>query len=372
LIVTSSLLEPPPAILAVDDNESNLLALEAVLDPLGCRIVRAKSGAEALKRIVEHDFVLVVMDVHMPGLDGYQTTALIRQLERCRDIPIIFLTAVYHQPEHTHRGYALGAVDYMTKPFDPEVLRGKVRALVSLYTRALRSERERNEEAKRMKDLFLGAVGHDLRGPLNTILMVACTMLRDDCGNAEHRSHATRIDRAGRRMQRIIEDILDLTRGQFAGGIPLSVQPTDLGAVCRGVVDECQLAAPERVLRLDVTGDVIGSWDTDRLGRVASNLVGNAVAHGGDGPVHVRLSDQGEQVALEVHNRGAPIDPQVLPVLFEPFRRGDTSHKGLGLGLYIVREIVRAHQGSVDVRSTAAEGTTFTVRLPKPPTHSSA
>jgi signal transduction histidine kinase len=125
-------------------------------------------------------------------------------------------------------------------------------------------------------------------------------------------------------------------------------------------------------LRLDVTGDVIGSWDTDRLGRVASNLVGNAVAHGGDGPVHVRLSDQGEQVALEVHNRGAPIDPQVLPVLFEPFRRGDTSHKGLGLGLYIVREIVRAHQGSVDVRSTAAEGTTFTVRLPKPPTHSSA
>ncbi|MGO9835633.1 MAG: two-component system response regulator [Polyangiaceae bacterium] len=166
--MTSSVLEPPPAILAVDDNESNLLALEAVLDPLGCRIVRAKSGAEALKRIVEHDFVLIVMDVHMPELDGYQTTALIRQLERCRDIPIIFLTAVSHQPEHTHRGYALGAVDYIAKPFDPEVLRGKVRALVSLYTRALRSERQRNEEAQRIKDLFLGLFrricGRETRG----------------------------------------------------------------------------------------------------------------------------------------------------------------------------------------------------------------
>src|SRR5580700_9291396 len=246
--LASAISEDAPTILAVDDHPANLLALEAVLQPLGYPIVSATSGEEALKRVGDHDFVLILMDVHMPGLDGYQTTALIRQRERSRDVPVIFITAVYNQPAHTHRGYALGAVDYITKPFDPEVLRGKVRALVLLYTRALRSERERNEEAKRMKDLFLGAVGHDLRGPLNTILMVACTMLRDDCGNAEHRSHATRIDRAGRRMQRIIEDILDLTRGQFAGGIPLSLQPTDLGAVCRGVVDECQLAAPERVL----------------------------------------------------------------------------------------------------------------------------
>jgi two-component system sensor histidine kinase/response regulator len=364
--VPSPVVEPLPTILAVDDSRANLLALEAVLDPLGYRIVRATSGEEALKHVGEQDFVLIVMDVHMPGLDGYQTTALIRQCERSRDVPIIFLTAVYHQPEHTHRGYALGAVDYIEKPFDPEVLRGKVRALVSLYTRGQRSERERSEEAQRIKDLFLGTVGHDLRGPLNAILMASQIMLLDGaCGNAEHRKLATRIDRAGHRMQRMIEDILDLARGQFAGGISLSPQATNLAEVCQGVMDESRVTRPDRPLTIDTSGEVSGHWDAGRIGRVAYNLIGNAVDHGQDGPVHVRVSDRGEHVALEVHNQGAPIDPQMLPLLFEPFRRGATSHHGLGLGLYIVREIVRAHRGSVDVRSTAAEGTTFTVKLPK-------
>src|ERR1700683_2726069 len=155
-----------PTILVVDDHPANLLALEGALEPLGYRIVGASSGAEALELLTKHDFVLIVMDVYMPGLDGYQTTALIRGRERSRDIPIIFLTAVYDQPEHMYRGYSLGAVDYIAKPFDAEILRGKVRALVLLYTRGLRAEHERSQEAERIKDLFLGAVGHDLRGPL--------------------------------------------------------------------------------------------------------------------------------------------------------------------------------------------------------------
>lgn len=357
--------EDAPTILAVDDHPANLLALEAVLQPLGYPIVRANSGAEALKLLADHDFVLILMDVHMPDLDGYQTTALIRERERSRDVPVIFVTAVYNQPAHTHRGYALGAVDYITKPFDPEVLRGKVRALVLLYTRGQRSERERSQEAERIKDLFLGAVGHDLRNPLNAILFASQLMLRDaDCGNAAHRTHTKIIGRAGRRMQRMIEDILDLTRGQLAGGIPLSRQAMSMGDVCRGVVDECRLAHPARVLELDVSGDVSGDWDPDRLERVVSNLVGNAAEHQA-GPVHVRVSDRGERVVLEVQNGGKPIEPEALPTLFEPFRRGDTRRDGLGLGLYIVSEIVRAHHGSVGVSSTSAEGTTFTVMLPK-------
>jgi two-component system sensor histidine kinase/response regulator len=363
--LASAISEDAPTILAVDDHPANLLALEAVLQPLGYPIVSATSGEEALKRVGDHDFVLILMDVHMPGLDGYQTTALIRQRERSRDVPVIFITAVYNQPAHTHRGYALGAVDYITKPFDPEVLRGKVRALVLLYTRGQRAERERSQEAERIKDLFLGALGHDLRNPLNAIVLASQLMLRDaDCGNAAHRAHTKTIGRAARRMHRMIEDILDLTRGQLAGGIPLSPQTTNLGDVCRGVVDECRLAHPERVLDLDISGNVCGFWDPDRLGRVVSNLVGNAAEHQ-DGPVHVRVSDRGERVVLEVQNGGTPIEPEVLPTLFEPFRRGDTGHDGLGLGLYIVREIVRAHDGSVDVSSTAADGTTFTVTLPK-------
>ena len=364
--VTSPIGDTIPTLLAVDDSPSNLLALEALLDPLGYRIIPARSGEEALRHVAANDFVLILMDVHMPGLDGYQTTTLIRQCARARDVPIVFLTAVYHQPEHTHRGYALGAVDYIEKPFDAEVLRGKVRALVSLYTLGQRLERERNEEAQRIKDLFLGAVGHDLRGPLSAILLASQAMLRgDDCSDAQHRKLATRTERCARRMQGIIEDILDLVRGRFAVGIPLAAQVTNLGDVCRAVIEESRIARPERAMTLDASGDVSGCWDAGKLARVVSNLIGNAVDHSPDGAVDVRVSDRGDQVALEVHNQGRPIDPQVLPVLFEPFHRGDTSHNGLGLGLHIVREIVRAHHGSVDVRSTAADGTTFMVMLPR-------
>jgi two-component system sensor histidine kinase/response regulator len=358
--------ESIPAILVVDDHRSNLLALEAVLAPLGYRIVTASSGAEALKALLAHDYVLILMDVHMPDLDGYQTVALIRQRERSRDIPVIFLTAVYDQPEHTYRGYALGAVDYLAKPFDPQVLRGKVRALVLLYTRGERAERERAQQAERMKDLFLGTVGHDLRNPLNAIVLGAQLTMRDaDCGVPAHAVRATKIERAARRMEQMIEDILDLTRGQFAGGIPVSPVPTNLGEVCRAVVDECRLAQPEREVRLDTSGDLRGQWDPHRLGRVVSNLVGNAIEHGRDEVVRVSATDQGARVVLEVHNGGAPIDPGVLPTLFEPFQRGDGYRKGLGLGLYIVREIVKAHGGAVDATSRPDVGTTFTVTLPK-------
>ncbi len=353
-------------VLVVDDHPANLMAFEAVLSPLGYRIVTAQSGAEALKRLAEHDYVLILMDVHMPNLDGYQTMALIRQREQSRDIPVIFVTAVFNQPEHTHRGYALGAIDYISKPFDPEVLRGKVRGLVSLYMRGQRAERERSQEADRIKDLFLGAVGHDLRNPLSAILLGSQVIAREECGpNAAHREHARKIERAGKRMQRIIEDILDLTRSELAGGIPLSLRTTRLAEVCSLVVEELRIAHRDRSLVLDVDGDPTGQWDPGRLGRVVSNLIGNAMEHGRQGPVRVQVADRGTHGVLQVHNAGAPIDPAALPTIFEPFRRADTSANGLGLGLFIVREIVQAHGGTVVVTSTREEGTTFTVSLPK-------
>jgi signal transduction histidine kinase len=354
-----------PTILAVDDNPSNLVALEGALGPLGYRIVTTSSGEEALRLLGEHDFFLILMDVHMPGLDGYQTTALLRSYKRSRDIPVIFLTAVYDQPEHTYRGYALGAVDYIAKPFDAEILRGKVRALVLLYMRGQRAERDRNQEAERIKDLFLGAVGHDLRNPLNVMILIAQMMLRDGDASARCRERAGKIERAGRRMQRMIEDVLDLTRGQFAGGIPLSPRSAKLGDLCRVAVEECRLARPGRVVQLDVEGDARGTWDPDRLERVVSNLLGNALEHCEEDPIRINVREIGDRAVLEVHNGGKPIEPDTLSTLFEPFHRGATSAKGLGLGLYIVHEIVRAHRGSVDVTSTPGEGTTFTVTLPK-------
>ena len=354
-----------PSILIVDDHRPNLIAIEAVLKPLGYPLVTVTSGEEALRHALAEDVAMIVMDVHMAGLDGYQTTALLRQRERLRDVPIVFLSAVYNQPEHTYQGYELGAVDYITKPFDPIVLRAKVGALVSLYLRGQKVERVRRQDAERTKDLFLGAVGHDLRNPLHAIVMASKLLGATPCPEELHRSHAARIERSARRMNRIIEDILDLTRGQFAGGIPLTLRPTDLGALCRSVVGELRTAHPARTFELEVTGEVSGFWDSDRLARVVSNLVGNAVQHCAEGSIRVAVTDQGERASLVVHNQGEPIPAADLPRLFEPFWGSESSSEGLGLGLYIVREIVRAHRGEVVVTSTEADGTSFVVTLGK-------
>jgi two-component system sensor histidine kinase/response regulator len=353
------------SVLVVDDHRANLVAMEASLAPLGYSIVTAGSGAEALTRALAQDFVMFVIDVQMAGLDGYQTTTLLRERERSRDVPVIFVTAVYDQPEHTKRGYALGAVDYITKPFDADILCAKVRALVSLYLRGQRRERLRSRQADRTKDIFLGAVGHDLRNPLNTIAMASKLLAAHACSNEAHRTHAHRIERATARMNEMIEDVLDLTRRRFGEGLPLTRQPVDLGEVCRSVIGEFRTSHPERVVELDVTGAVVGEWDPSRLARVVSNLIGNAVLHSAERTINVTVVDRGKDVALSVRNRGEPIREDVLGRLFEPFRRGDASTGGMGLGLYIVREIVRAHGGEVSVRSNAAEGTTFTVTLPR-------
>jgi two-component system sensor histidine kinase/response regulator len=354
-------------ILVVDDYPANLLAAVAVLEPLGYRIVTAASGHEALELAHAEDLVTILMDVHMPELDGYETTALLRRNERSRDVPIIFMTAVYNLPEHAHRGYALGAVDFITKPFDAEILRAKVRALVALYLRGQRSERARSREIGRIKDLFLGGVGHDLRNPLSTIAMAAKLLATRPCSEESHRSHAARIDRACRRMNDMIEDVLDLTRGQFTEGIPVTLEPVDVADVCRTVVSEFRVAHPDRALELDIDGDARVLGDSGRLARVVSNLIGNALQHCAEKSVQVRVLARDERVAIAVHNAGWPIPESALPNLFEPFRRGEGSSEGLGLGLYLVREIARAHGGTASVTSTASDGTIFTVTLPRGP-----
>jgi signal transduction histidine kinase len=354
-----------PAILVVDDHPPNIIALESVLAPLPFKTVAAVSGAEAIRRAEVAEFVLILMDVHMPGLDGFETVERLRRTDGAREAPVVFLTAVRDTPEDAKRAYALGAVDYVTKPFDPDVLRAKVRALVSLYTRGRREERARREEMDRLRDLFLGAVGHDLRNPLNAIVMGA-KLLRTKHETSQV-SVVERIERSARRMNEIIDDTLHLVRDRFAGKVPLKLASTDLDTVCRSVLAELRTIRPDREIQLDVHGDVGGVWEAAKLARIVSNLVGNALKHTRQGPVCVRIDGDTETVTLAVHNGGPAIAPEILPRLFEPFRRGQTSAEGVGLGLYIVREIARAHGGTVEVRSTEAAGTTFAVTLPRVP-----
>jgi two-component system, sensor histidine kinase and response regulator len=355
------------SVLIVDDTPANLLALKSVLAPIGAQIVSAGSGDEALKAMLKQDFALIIMDAQMDGLDGYQTMTMIRARDRSRDVPVIFLTAYYAEPEQMKRGYAVGAVDYITKPFDAEILRAKVQALVALYRRGELAERARSAEQERTRELFLGVLGHDLRNPLNAIMVATDFLIRHGALADAHQRIAETADRAATRMHRMISDILDLTRVKLGGGMPTTFRPCDLGELARAATEELGMTHPTRQLRIQIQGDVRGNWDSDRLTQVVSNLVGNAIEHSTADPITVSVVDAGARVTLEIHSQGPPIPPESFARLFEPFQRSDSKTVGLGLGLFIVREVARAHEGTVEVRSTARAGTSFVVTLPREP-----
>ncbi|MCE9671055.1 PAS domain S-box protein [Myxococcus stipitatus] len=239
------------------------------------------------------------------------------------------------------------------------------------------TERRRAQEAAlqaaRFGERLIAIVSHDLRNPLNAIHLSTTQLLHSEALPERERRLTTRIARSTARMTRMISELLDFTRGRLGGGIPIQRVTGDLRGVVRQAVEELEAAWPERTLRLNVApGRYEGQWDGDRLLQVVSNLGGNALQYSAsDAPVTLSLSDGGDVVRLEVNNPGEPITEEAMHHLFDPFRRGSHSANqgsgGLGLGLYIVEQVVKGHGGHIDVTSTAEAGTTFRVTLPRAP-----
>ena len=217
------------------------------------------------------------------------------------------------------------------------------------------------------RDQFIGVLSHDLRTPLGAVTAGAALLAGAE-DNPERRGRVvTRIMNSAQRMERMIGDLLDLTRARLGGSIPLKRRPTDLQQVCEEAMMEILAVQPEAVLRFEANGDLRGQWDTDRLAQVVSNLIGNAIQHGSGTPITLTGQEQRDSVTLSVNNGGPPIPPDVLPLVFEPLARGRTESAphSLGLGLFIARAIVSAHGGHIQVNSSPDAGTTFTVGLPK-------
>ena len=232
-------------------------------------------------------------------------------------------------------------------------------------------EKTRLDEIGEFREQLIGIIGHDLRTPLSTIQIGAHLLLhREGLGELETEL-ARRISRSVDQAVRLINQLLDLTRSRLGGGIPIEPRRFDLNDVCRQVIDETELAHPDRPLRVDVRGDLTGVWDQDRLYQLLANLVGNAVQHGEPrSPIDLRITGDGSHVVIEVANRGEPIPPKALPNIFDAFRRGrDPVHRsrteGLGLGLFIAQQITRSHGGSIAATSSEADGTVLRVRLPR-------
>lgn len=218
------------------------------------------------------------------------------------------------------------------------------------------------------RERFIGILGHDLRNPLNAIALSARGMRRRGALSPAQHDFIQRIETCAARMGTMISDILDLTRARLTGGIPLTVAPVRLSAVCRQVVEELSAGHPGRLIAYEEEEGGEGLWDAERLAQVVGNLVSNALEHGPeDTPVVLRSWREGDVQVLEVNNQGPPIERRALATLFEPFRQGEDRRRrrgGLGLGLFIVKELVQAHGGRVTVTSTEEDGTTFTVLLP--------
>ena len=413
-------------ILLVDDHEENLLALEAILVDPSFNLVRASSGRAALKEVLRCDFALILLDVAMPDLDGYETAELIRSRERSRQTPIIFLTANYRSDAQVFRGYSVGAVDYIFKPFSPEILKSKVAVFVELYqkrealkrqaqalllaheeledrvrarTRELaetntvlreevderkRIEAERQvlleserrarahaEAVNRLKDEFLATLSHELRTPLNAILGWShlLTSRQNDPGMVGRAIGVIRNNAMA--QSQLIEDILDVSR-IIGGKLRLKLGPVPLQDVIEAALDSVSLAAQAKAI--DITRDVESlepiTGDYDRLQQVVWNLLSNAVKFTPrDGRVIISLKRVGDDVVLRVEDTGIGIPAGFLPYVFDRFSQADggatRQHGGLGLGMAIVRYLVELHGGTVRAESAGeGQGATFTITLP--------
>ncbi|AKQ70639.1 Histidine protein kinase AsgD [Myxococcus hansupus] len=248
------------------------------------------------------------------------------------------------------------------------------KAALSIENARLFAEQQRSQEELRRRAEFeqqlVGIVSHDLRNPLAAISMSAGLLEKKGVLTDSQKRMVWRIGQATERAARMIRDLLDFTKARLGGGIALHRQPTDLRDVVSQVVDELQVANPERRVEVDIQGEVRGEWDSDRIAQVLTNLLGNALAYSpADAPVRVGTRLEGEAAMLSVFNGGEPIPRELLPRLFEPLTRGalkeGQSTRSIGLGLYIVQDIVRGHGGGVEVVSSQQQGTTFTVRLPR-------
>ena len=384
-------------LLIVDDLPENLLALEALIASSGREVHKALSADEALSLLLQHEFAMAILDVQMPGMNGFELAELMRSTEKTKNIPIVFVSAAGRELNYAFKGYESGAVDFLHKPLDMQAVKSKVSVFVDLYRQrktlkeqldALERSRQEQEvllkrlqvtqseleHAVRMRDDFMSIVSHEVRTPLNGLILETqlrkLHLARDNADAFTLDKMRAMVERDERQIQsliRLIEDMLDVSRIRTG---KLSIRPAqfDLAQLVRNLVDSFapQVDAADCTISLRADEPVLGIWDEFRIEQVVSNLISNALRYGGKGPVEVTVYGHNGWARVEVRDHGIGISKENQLRIFQQFERvsGSNVVAGLGLGLFISEQIVAAHGGRIEVESALGDGATFRVCLP--------
>lgn len=387
-----------PQILIVDDRPENLYTLDKLLKKLAVEVFQSPSGIEALNLTLEHDFCVAIVDIQMPEMDGYELVELLRSNAGTATLPVIFVSAIYSDEYHHRKGYEAGAVDFMSKPFVPEILLSKVKIFIDLYQQrqALEEEIKHRRQAEAAlqqanlallklnadKDKFFSIISHDLRGPFNGLLGNAQFMAQmvNKLSTQDIQEMSQSIFRSAKVVYNLLDSLLTWARLQREGGIQFSPEPIELSELAQETLAVLEQVAAQKeiVLNNTIATDCWVQADRHMLETVIRNLTGNALKftpRGGQVTLAVcrnGTASQSDRVKVSVQDNGVGMEQADLAKLF----RIDTHHStggtekepGSGLGLTICKEMVERNGGQIWVESQLGQGTTvmFTVPLGHP------
>lgn len=378
-------------ILLVDDKPENLITLEGILDNPELEIYTAGSGNEALGILLEHNFALVLLDVQMPGMDGFETAEIMQSNERTKQIPIIFVTAISKQRKHIFKGYQAGAVDYLYKPLDLEVLKSKIKAFIEFFkqktelqeiteklkktVKELKEAKNVAEDATNVKSLFLASMSHEIRTPLNGIIGMAGLGLMDAGLSELQKERLEDIKKSGETLLEIINDILDISKVE-ADAFEIEEIEFSLRELVERIFQTVSIKSIEGQIELicDIDSDIpdIIIGDPLRLKQILTNLLNNAIKFTEAGVVKlsiILIDNIEEQLRLEfrVSDTGIGIPPEAIGRLFSTYTQADASttriHGGTGLGLSISQKLVKLMGGKITAKSEVGKGSIFTFAL---------